>query len=185
MRITLIICASLALCLVAAKPKQHKRVKHPAVWDKTTTSVFADNAFDLIQGERPDFNRQKLVEVEGKKKENEEKVQGNGDFNRSDMMKKLEAAEQNLAECLANEKTFKSGYSKIESSSDLIIMMGKTLFYNDPDYNTEDGYLKQAEEMFTEAKKIKIFLKKNDYESASSAFSKIKKSCNACHEEFR
>lgn len=186
MRLAIILCASLALCLTGAKPKKvYQRAKAPVKWDRVTSSLFADNAFDLLAGERPDFDKTKIAEVDKKNKQEKEETQGNGDFDRREMMKKLEVAEQALSECLADAKTFKAGSSKVESSADLMIMMGRTLFNNDPDYKTDDTYLKHAQELFGQAKQIKIFVKKNDYESASSAFSKIKKSCNSCHEGFR
>jgi cytochrome c556 len=80
---------------------------------------------------------------------------------------------------------FTSTSSKIESASDLIAMMGKTLFSSDPDYGEDDSFLKQAEEMTNNAKQIAFFVKKKDYDGASRAFSNVRKSCDSCHEGFR
>lgn len=176
----IILAASVAL-FIAAKPKTYSRSKPPTKWDKAVLSVFEDNAYSLLEGQRPTFDQQ--VKKEEKKEEKEKEA--NGDFDRSDMMKKLKSAEESLAECINNEKTFKAASSKIESSADLFVMMGRTLFNSDPDYNEEDYYLKQAEEMTSNAKLIKVFVKKGDYDGAVRAFSNVKKSCDNCHSKFR
>lgn len=171
---------------IAAKPKTYMRAKIPTSWNKAITSVFEDDAFSLLKGERPtDFFVVQKTEPEKKKKEDVDESEATGDFDRRDMMKKLASAEESMAQVLNNEKSFVSASAKADSCADLFIMMGRTLFNGDPDYNSDDSYLKHAEEMFTNAKQIKIFVKKGDYEGASSAFSRVKKSCNSCHEKFR
>jgi cytochrome c556 len=163
------------LVLIATdKPKE--RAKPPEKFKKS--SVFEDDAFKLLVGER-----QKQVIKENVKIE--EKEESSGDFDRRDMMKKINRAEEILAESLNNSKSFTAASSKINSSADLLIMMGRTLFHSDPDYNDDDDYLKQAEEMTNNAKLVKLFVKKEDYEGASRAFSNVKKNCNSCHEKFK
>lgn len=178
----------LALCVlafVAAGPKKVQRVAAPKDWPKFVSSTFVDDAFALLEGPRP--KSFESVEDKPKKEEKEKEIvhEANGDFDRRDMMKKLKSAEESLSESLNNQKTFVAGSAKVDSSADLLIMMGRTLFNSDPDFNDQDSYLKQAEEMTNNAKKIKIFVKKGDYEGAARAFADIKKSCDACHAEFR
>ena len=165
----------LLVLLVAEKPKE--RAKPPEKFKKS--SVFEDDAFKLLVGER-----QKQIIKENHVKI-EEKEESSGDFDRRDMMKKINRAEEILAESLSSSKSFTAASSKIDSSADLLIMMGRTLFHSDPDYNDDDDYLKQAEEMTNNAKLVKIFVKKGDYEEASRAFSNVKKNCNSCHEKFK
>lgn len=167
----------LALCLTGAKDKE--RARPPKKWDQVTLSIFSDNAFSLLEGEKPTFAQKE------KEKTEETVKKADGDFDRSDMMKKLERAEEILAESLNNEKTFISASSKINSAADLVIMMGKTLFNGDPDYGDDDSFLKFSEDMTNNAKLIKIFVTKKDYEGASKAFSNVKKNCNSCHEGFK
>ena len=37
-------------------PKARMRAKPPAAWDKATSSAFLPDAFDTLEGERPDFS---------------------------------------------------------------------------------------------------------------------------------
>lgn len=174
----------------AGGKRELRRATPPKKWEKLVESQFVTDAFELLEGERPkDFgSRGGGAVVEGgkpPKKVDAEQSAGNGDFDRRDMMKKLEGAENSLAEVMSSEKVFKAGGSKIDQTTDLVIMMGKTLFSNDPDYADDDTYLKHAQDMTNFAKQLKNLSKKEDYASASAVFGKMKTSCNSCHEGFR
>jgi cytochrome c556 len=166
---------------VMNQPKAHRRAATPKSFDKATSSVFMENAFDSLRGQRPGFEK--------KEKKREEVVQeeerGSGDFDRSDMMVKLETAENAVAEGLADQKTFGAATHRISGGADIMIMMGKTLFSNDPEYGQDDDYLKSAEDLMTSAKQVKTLTQKGDYEGARRAFSNAQKSCNSCHQKFR
>lgn len=181
-----IVIVLVALCLLGAKPKKtYKRAK-PPTFDKQTLDLFEENAFATLGPKPKDFGKQVVIDEKDKDKDKEKELEeGNGDFDRREMMKKLQTAEDSLSETMKDAKTFVAGGEKISSSADLFIMMGRTLFSNDPDYKTDDDFLKQAEEMTNQAKKIKIYVKNGDYKEASKAFSNLKKSCNNCHEKFR
>jgi len=174
--------ALILLTILATHNAPPKRAQPPK-FDKAVNSLFAENAFELLEKERPQTTKQKK-EPETAKKE-KEKEQGNGDFDRSDMMTKLEDSENSIAETLSDKKTFLAATHKVEGGADIVIMMGRTLFSNDPDHGQDDDYLKFAEDMTIAAKQLKNLAKKGDYEGASKAFSTIKKNCNACHEKFR
>jgi cytochrome c556 len=171
--------SSIIISIIALSLMGAERARPPKKWDKATLSIFSDNAFSLLEGEKPIFAQKE------KEKTEETVKKADGDFDRRDMMKKLERAEEILAESLNNQKTFISASSKINSAADLVIMMGKTLFNGDPDYGYDDSFLKFSEDMTTNAKLIKIFVTKKDYEGASKAFSNLKKNCNSCHEGFK
>ena len=176
----------------AAIRRELRRAAPPVKWDKLIESQFDADAFSLLEGERPkdfggprggggddDDSKRKLADDGG------DRETGNGDFDRRDMMKKLESAENSLAEVMASDKSFKAGGSKIDQTTDLVIMMGKTLFSNDPDYSDDDTYLKHAEDMTNYAKQLKNLSKKEDYAGAGTVFGKMRTSCNACHEGYR
>jgi cytochrome c556 len=169
------------LTILATHNAPPKRAPPPK-FDKAVNSFFMENAFDALEGERHQTAKQEKKEAETAKKEKE---QGNGDFDRSDMMTKLEDSENSIAETLSDKKTFLAATHKVEGGADIVIMMGRTLFSNDPDHGQDDDYLKFAEDMTIAAKQLKNLAKKGDYEGASKAFSTIKKNCNACHEKFR
>lgn len=153
----------------------------PPVFDKAARSLFMENAFESLKGERPSF-----VHNEAEKpKEEEVEISGGGDFDRGDMMNRLEAAESSVAAALANENSFRAASHKIGAASEVIMMIGKTLFSNDPDYCVEDAYLKRSEDMTNAARQLKARTLKGDYEGAVQAFSSVKKNCNDCHSEFR
>jgi cytochrome c556 len=164
------------------------RAAPPVKWDRLVESRFEADAFALLDGERPaSFARTAVAATDPGKAGDGEKMEGegHGDFDRRDMMKKLEAAEQAIAELTSSEKTFSVGASKADQHADLVIMMGKTLFSSDPDYGDDDTYLKHAEDMTNYAKQLKVVAKKGDYDAASSVFGKLKTTCNACHEGYR
>lgn len=176
-----------AVCCLAARPQQPlKRARPPATWDTLTKSAFSEDAFSLLVGAREDlFKSQGTVAVQVAEPEETMEEGAHGDFDRRDMMKKLEAAEKSLAESVSSDKTFASAKSKVDQSADLVIMMGKTLFSSDPDYAEDDDYLKFADSMTNAAKRLKVAAKSGDHGAASSAFGELGKACNACHEGFR
>jgi len=170
------------LALALAAHKDPVRRARPPKFDRHANSIFMENAFELLEGERPLVFNQEANRAESERKED---VWGNGDFDRGDMMAKLEAAEASIAESLSDKKTFGAATHKIDGGADIVVMMGRTLFNNDPDYGTDDDYLKFAEDMTTAAKQLKVLARKGDYEGAAGAFGRIRKNCNACHDGFR
>jgi cytochrome c556 len=189
--LALLTLALVVLAAGAARPKPSvRRAAPPATWDKTVAALFAADAFTLLDGQRPaDFGRPTpaaATPAAGTENATEKgDAVADGDFDRRDMMKKLEGAETSLAELMASEKSFKVGGSKIDQTTDLVIMMGRTLFNNDPDYADDDTYLKHAEDMTNYAKQLKNLSKKEDYAGAGAVFGKMRTTCNACHEGYR
>ncbi len=174
--------------------RELRRAAPPVKWDKLVESQFEANAFSLLDGERPknfgspgggDGAGGAGKEIAGAGGDGGDGRPGNGDFDRRDMMKKLQGAENSLAEMMASEKSFKIGGPKIDQTTDIVIMMGKTLFNNDPDYADDDTYLKHAEDMTSYAKQLKNLSKKEDYSGASAVFGKMRTTCNSCHEGYR
>jgi cytochrome c556 len=184
--------AIIALALVvlvagAARPKPPvRRATPPATWDKTVAALFADDAFALLDGPRPlAFGRPGPAgPAEGEPAPSPSAV-ADGDFDRRDMMKKLKAAEESLAELLSGEKTFQAGAARAGQAADLVAMMGRTLFSGDPEFGGDDDYLKFAEDMMTAAKQMKVLAAKGDYAGARACFDRVKKSCDGCHEGYR
>lgn len=177
----------LTVCCLAARPSQPlKRARPPASWDVLTLRTFEDDAFSLLVGNREElFVSVAPAVIDQPKTDEEMSDEAHGDFDRRDMMKKLEAAEKSLGDSVSSDKTFTSATSKVDQAADLVIMMGKTLFSSDPDYSDDDDYLKFAENMTSAGKRLKVAAKSGDHASASSAFGELRKSCNACHEGFR
>jgi cytochrome c556 len=187
----ILVLAALVLAAGAARPKPPtRRATPPARWDKTVAALFADDAFTLLEGARPaDFGRPAApaaaATTGGTGPTLEPGNAAAGDFDRGDMMKKLEAAEAALAEILSGEKSFAAGGARAAQAADLVAMMGRTLFSGDPDFATDDAYLKFAEDMMSAAKQLKVLVTKRDYAGARACFAKVKKSCDGCHEGFR
>jgi cytochrome c556 len=182
-----LLLVAIAACCLAARPQQRvKRARPPATWDSLTLGTFAEDAFSLLVGSRDDLFKS-LAPVPTPKVDSDEEMDdaAHGDFDRRDMMKKLDAAEKALAEAVSSDKTFASAASKVDQAADLVIMMGKTLFSSDPDYSADDDYLKFAENMTSAGKRLKVAAKSGDHSAASSAFGELGKACNACHEGFR
>lgn len=194
--VVLIVLASLGGLAIesgaAENRREPRRAAPPVKWDTLVESQFEANAFSLLEGERPkNFGGPRGgdggggKEIAGAGSDGGEDRPGNGDFDRRDMMKKLQGAENSLAELMASEKSFRAGGSKVDQTTEIVIMMGKTLFNNDPDYADDDTYLKHAEDMTNYAKQLKNLSKKEDYSGASAVFGKMRTTCNACHEGYR
>jgi cytochrome c556 len=182
-----LLVVALAACCLAAGPRQVvKRARPPASWDALTLGTFADDAFSLLVGSREDLFKSLAPVTVATVDPGEEMEDGaHGDFDRRDMMKKLDAAEKALAEAVASDKSFAAAVSKVDQAADLVIMMGKTLFSSDPDYSDDDDYLKFAENMTGAGKRLKVAAKSGDHSAAGSAFGELRKSCDSCHEGFR
>lgn len=175
----------LLLVLVCVPAQAAERAVPPKKWDKATLGTFFPNAFETLQGSRPDFTAPGEVKEGGKKEEKKQEAIAHGDFDRSDLMKKLERSEESIREVLSSEGSFKAGISKVSQPLDVVVMMGKTLFHSDPDYNGDDDFLRLAEEMVSAANNMKACCKKSDYKGAGAAFARIQKSCNDCHAAFK
>lgn len=183
---TPLLLAAAVACLAAGRGQPVRRARPPQRWDPAVESQFAANAFALLDGERPrDFGRSAVQAAPAAEAGDAGQPAADGDFDRSAMMKKLESAEEALAETLSSEKTFQAGGSRAEQAADLVVMMGRTLFSGDPDFADEDDYLKFAEDMTNAAKQLKVLVKKGDYAGARSCLDRIKKSCDGCHGGFR
>ena len=185
----ILVLAVAVLAAGAARPKPPvRRATPPARWDKTVAALFADDAFTLLEGARPaDFGRAAAPAAAAgtAPPADPDEAAADGDFDRRDMMKKLKAAEDSLAEILSGEKTFETGSGRAGQAADLVAMMGRTLFSGDPDFGDDDDYLKFAEDMMSAAKQLKILVTKRDYAGARACFDKVKKSCDGCHEGYR
>lgn len=175
-----ILLAFISLFLVATD-RPVRRAKPPE-FNTTDFSLFMDNAFDSLKGERPVFGTKSTVLHVQSKAVNRPNGEG---LDRSEMMERLLAAESLIAEYLSNAKLFKSNVPKIEEESAVIVEIGEQLFSGDPDYCMEDGYLKRAQDMKTAAVQMRHLTQKGNYEAAARALSRVKKSCDACHNEFR
>jgi cytochrome c556 len=172
----------LLIVALTAQPAPVRRAAPPAEFPKSVASVFMENAFESLKGQRPESPKEEPKETETAQKD---EIRGNGDFDRGDMMVKLETAEASIAEGLSDEKTFRAATHKINGGADIVIMMGKTLFSNDPEHGMDDDYLKFAEEMTIAAKQLKVLAQKGNYDGATRAFGTIRKNCNDCHGKFR
>ena len=173
----LFVCVSTTTAL-----KIHKRAAPPKKWDIVTLGTFFPNAFDGLEGSRPDFFASKEEQKQEKQMDDEE---AHGDFNRVDLMKKIDVATNSIREIMSSKETFEAGLERIYQPLEVLIMMGNTIFHSDPDFGDEDEFLKQAEEMVLSAKSVKSRCKEKDYKGADEAFSRIKKTCTKCHGEFK
>lgn len=179
-RNVLLVC--LAMLCLAAKPRSQSRSRPPVKWEKGILAVFEDDAYSLLQGPRPhSFSNQEMnLGSTPEPREEEEEA-----FDRSSIMKQLRAAEASLAEGLNNPKALTVAATQITASANLMERLGRTLFSSDPDYGDEDYYLKQAEEMTSAARLIKVYASKGDYEGAQRTMAALKNSCDRCHTRFR
>lgn len=186
----------IVFCSSGADHKQHKRSKPPKEWDKLTKSFFSENAFSFLDGQkRPDFNEIKsgtspLVsdnkEPQNKKETIDENIEeSKDDFDMSDMMSKLESCEDSLRDSLQTEGIFQTSTKQIDTYSDIIIMLGRTLANSNPEYDDPDSFLKYAQNMKDNAQALKVFAKQKKYKEAYEHFKKIQKNCNDCHTQYR
>jgi cytochrome c556 len=151
------------------------RAEAPKQWDKSSQSIFADDAFTLL-GKKDTVTPPPPVPP---------KPAPQNTFDRTAVMKELEKAEDQLTEVLADEKRFRSRRNDFDKSIKVLVANAKTLVQDDSEYKDDDTYMDMARSLRAKAEAVPDTIKTAGYAGAGKAVGKLKQVCNDCHEKYR
>jgi len=104
---------------------------------------------------------------------------------RSALMSRLEQADGTLGAAIASKGDFDKALESVLHDAEIVAMIGEAI--QRPDYEDHDdaAYVGYASTMRDAAVKMREAARKKDYDAARSALGELKKSCDACHGEYR
>ena len=101
------------------------------------------------------------------------------------LMNRLETAEQVIGAAMASRGDFDRAIDRIRHDAEIVAMIGEAIQQPDFEYHDDDSYRGYAGAMRDAAVRIREACGKKDYEAARAAASELKKSCDACHGDYR
>ena len=101
------------------------------------------------------------------------------------LMNRLETAEQVIGAAMASRGDFDRTIDRIRHDAEIVAMIGEAIQQPDFEYHDDDSYRGYAGAMRDAAVRIREACGKKDYEAARAAASELKKSCDACHGDYR
>ena len=101
------------------------------------------------------------------------------------LMNRLETAEQLIGAAMASRGDFDRAVDRIRHDAEIVAMIGEAIQQPDFEYHDDDSYRGYAGAMRDAAARIREACEKKDYEAARAAASELKKSCDACHGDYR
>ena len=101
------------------------------------------------------------------------------------LMNRLETAEQVIGAAMASRGDFDRAVDRIRHDAEIVAMIGEAIQQPDFEYHDDDSYRGYAGAMRDAAVRIREACGKKDYEAARAAASELKKSCDACHGDYR
>ena len=185
-----IAAASVSVSAIAADPagrrralpqrlplQEKQRAAAPTGWDKMVAEAFFEDAFSVMgirtANEVPEQLPTQPVPLQPK------------EFDRIVLMKRLEKAEDSIAQAVASEKTFKHDVARLVEQIDIIAGIASDLREADPDYKDDEDYQRFVQAMRDSAVSMRAAVKKTSYEPAGVSFGRLKQSCDSCHQSFR
>ncbi len=105
--------------------------------------------------------------------------------NRSPIMVRLEAANEDLKRMTSSAAEFQSNTEDVFRLSNLVAAMAKVIVQDGMPEAEEESYLEFSEKMKTASLELKSAVKLNDFEAASKAANAVSQSCADCHSEWR
>ena len=101
------------------------------------------------------------------------------------LMSRLERGEGVIGAGLASRGDFDRGLERILHDAEIVAAIGEAIQQPDFEYHDDDTYRGYAGAMRDAALKVRDACRDKDYESARAAASALKKSCDACHGDYR
>ena len=105
--------------------------------------------------------------------------------NRSPIMVRLEAANDDLKRMTSSESEFKASGEDVFRLSNLVAAMAKVIVQEGMPEAEEESYVEFSEKMKTASLELKSAVKLNDFQAASKAANAVSQSCADCHSEWR
>jgi len=101
------------------------------------------------------------------------------------LMNRLETAEHLIGAGMASRGDFDRAIDRIRHDAEIVAMIGEAIQQPDFEYHDDDSFRGYAAAMRDAAGKVREACGKKDYEAARAAASDLKKSCDACHGDYR
>ncbi|MEX0669672.1 MAG: hypothetical protein WD060_04340 [Pirellulales bacterium] len=101
------------------------------------------------------------------------------------LMKRVGAAETGIGAAIASKGDFERELERLVHDAEIVAVIGEAIQQPDFEYHDDDSYRGYAATMRDAAVKIRDACRKKDYETARAAASELKKSCDACHGDYR
>jgi hypothetical protein len=104
---------------------------------------------------------------------------------RPPLMSRLEAAENTIGGAVASKGDFDKQVETLLHEVEMVAVIGEAIQQPDFEYHDDDTYRGYAAGMRDSAVKARDAAKKGDYDGVRAAVGELKKSCEACHGDYR
>jgi len=101
------------------------------------------------------------------------------------LMARLESADGSLAAAAASKADFDKRLDRVLRDTEIVAVIGQVIQQADYEYHDDDTYRGYASSMRDAAIKVREAAQKKDYEAARAGLGMLKKSCDACHGDYR
>ena len=101
------------------------------------------------------------------------------------LMSRLESADATLAAAGAAKADFDKAVDRVLRDAEIVAVIGEVIQQADYEYFDDDTYRGYASAMRDAALRVRNAAQKKDYETARTALGELKKSCDACHGDYR
>jgi hypothetical protein len=101
------------------------------------------------------------------------------------LMNRLEAAEAGIGAAVASKADFDRQIDRLLHDAEMVAAIGEAIQQPDFEYHDDETYRGYSAGMRDAAVKIRDACQKKNYEAARAAASELKKSCDACHGDYR
>jgi hypothetical protein len=101
------------------------------------------------------------------------------------LMSRLELADATLAAASGSKADFDKAVDRVVRDAEIVAVIGEAIQKADYEYFDDDTYRGYASAMRDAALRVRNAAQKKDYETARTALGELKKSCDACHGDYR
>jgi len=101
------------------------------------------------------------------------------------LMSRLESADATLAAAGASKGEFDKAVDLVVRDAEIVAVIGEVIQQADYEFYDDDTYRGYSSAMRDAAIRVRDAAKKKDYEAARAALGELKKSCDACHGDYR
>ncbi|NBW96426.1 MAG: hypothetical protein EBR28_06770 [Planctomycetia bacterium] len=101
------------------------------------------------------------------------------------LMSRLEAADGAVSEVTASKGEFTRQVERLLHEAEIVATIGEVIQRPDYEYHDDDTYRGHASAMRDAAIQARDAASKGDYDAARAAAAAVKKSCDACHGDYR
>jgi len=101
------------------------------------------------------------------------------------LMSRLESADAALAAASSSKGDFDKAIDRVLRDAEIVAAIGEVIQQADYEYHDDDTYRGYSSAMRDAAMRLREAAQKKDYDAARAALGGLKKSCDACHGDYR